>query len=171
MLTFVKINFLNPKIMKKIMKSFMAMALGLSLVLAGCSKDDGPDPFEGNYEAEATITGPEQMVPGGSLSIPSITLNLAKESADYKASATLSTFGSLSLLLTSVTETANAGGVVSYDFVVAEQTLTITGLGNVPVSGSGTLGSVTIASETSYTIELNLIVTGTGVNVAITGSK
>ena len=40
MLTFVEINFLNPKIMKKIMKSFMAVALGLSLVLAGCSKDD-----------------------------------------------------------------------------------------------------------------------------------
>ena len=169
MLTFVEINFLNHKIMKKIMKSFMAVALGLSLVLAGCSKDDedGVISFEGDYEATATVTGPEQLVPGGSLSIPSITLNLVKEGANYRASATLSAFGSLSLLLTSVTETANAGDVVSYSFVVAEQELTITDWGDVPVSGTGTLGS----AAGKYTITLNLTITEMGINVAITGSK
>ena len=145
---FVEINFLNPKIMKKIMKSFMAVALGLSLVLAGCSKDDedGVISFEGDYEATAIVTGAPVTVP----SIPT-TVTLTKEGTNYRASANLSDYGSLSLSLTSVTEKANAGGVVSYDFVVAEQTLTILG-GSLPVSGDGTLGS----AAGKYTITMNL---------------
>ncbi|MDR0691606.1 MAG: hypothetical protein LBF69_01045 [Prevotellaceae bacterium] len=149
--------------MKKVMKSFMAIALGLSLVLAGCSKDDEDAviSFEGDYEATAIVTGAPTDVP----SIPT-TVTLTKEGANYRASATLSAFGSLSLLLTSVTEKANAGGVVSYDFVVAEQTLTILG-SPLPVSGSGTLGS----AAGKYTITMNLTVEEYGITVVITGSK
>ncbi|MDR2449937.1 MAG: hypothetical protein LBD52_08270, partial [Prevotellaceae bacterium] len=91
--------------MKKIMKSFMAMALGLSLVLTGCSKDD-EDAFEGNYGATAIVAGPDYLVSSGSLTIPSIDLELSKTDKGYKAEAELAQFGSLSLLLTSVTETA-----------------------------------------------------------------
>ncbi|MDR0737644.1 MAG: hypothetical protein LBF39_01065 [Prevotellaceae bacterium] len=168
MLTFVKINFLNLEIMKKIMKSFIAMALGLSLVLAGCSKDD-EDGFEGNYSVDVAVTNVPIV---GSLDIPT-SLHLTKEGVDYKASATLNTYGSLSLLLTSVTEKANAGGVVSYDFTVTEQTLTITGIGDISVSGTGILGS----AAGKYTISMGLTAamdpttTEDDITVVITGTK
>jgi hypothetical protein len=47
--------------MKKIMKSFMAMALGLSLVLSGCSKDDEDLTTEitGNYVGAISMDGTE----------------------------------------------------------------------------------------------------------------
>jgi hypothetical protein len=158
--------------MKKVMKSFMAMALGLSLVLAGCSKDEDEGVnFAGTYEAVATVTGPEQLVPGGSLTIPSIALTLSKEGANYKATAQLSQFGSLSLSLTSVIEVLNEGGVVGYTFAVENQTLTITGTGPLPVSGDGTLGALTLSGITAYTIDMDLTVTGTGITVTIEGTK
>jgi hypothetical protein len=158
--------------MKKVMKSFMAIALGLSLVLTGCSKDDEDVNFAGIYEAVATVTGPEQLVPDGPLTIPSITLTLTKEGADYKAAAQLSQFGSLSLLLTSVTEKVNAAGVVTYSFVVADQTLTITGMSDpLPVSGDGSLGALTLSGITAYTIDMDLTVTEIGITVTIEGTK
>jgi hypothetical protein len=48
--------------MKKIMKSFMAMALGLSLVLSGCSKDDDESAdyakeIAGNYVGNILLAG------------------------------------------------------------------------------------------------------------------
>jgi hypothetical protein len=161
--------------MKKVMKSFMAMALGLSLVLAGCSSDDDKDAdvnFAGTYEAVATVTGPELLVPDGPLTIPSITLTLTKEDANYRADAQLPQFGSLSLLLTSVTEVLNEGGLVGYTFAVENQTLTITGMpAPLPVSGNGTLGALTLSSITAYTIDMDLTVTGTGITVTIEGTK
>jgi hypothetical protein len=166
--------------MKKVMKSFMAMALGLSLVLAGCSKDDDNDAgvnFEGNYTVEANVTGPEQVVPNGLLTIPSISLELSKDGANYRAAANLSEFGSLSLLLTSVTEEINQEGFVTYSFVVENQTLTVnvqTIDGPVPtpypVSGSGVLGMVTL-SETVYSINMSLTITGAGISISINGTK
>jgi hypothetical protein len=168
-----EINFLILKIMRKIMKSFMAMALGLSLVLAGCSKDDdNGSSFEGNYDAVVNVTGAPAQVPE-----ISTTLALTKEGANYQAAANLSTFGSLSLLLTSVTEVINAGEIVTYSFVVAEQTLNVTGVGNIPVSGVGTLGSVTILGETTYSISMTLIAPMTmgdnilNISINIAGSK
>jgi hypothetical protein len=48
--------------MKKIMRSFMAMALGLSLVLSGCSKDDDESgdyakEIAGNYVGNISLNG------------------------------------------------------------------------------------------------------------------
>jgi hypothetical protein len=156
--------------MKKIMKSFMAMALGLSLVLSGCSKDDDDNKapeinFVGDYTITATVAGAPVAVPP-----ISATLQLTKEGTGYRASAQLSQFGSLSLLLTEVTKTVDTGSAVAYSFVVAEQTLTILTL-PMPVSGTGTLGAVTVSSATAYTIEMSLAVEESDITVTIAGTK
>jgi hypothetical protein len=164
--------------MKKVMKSFMAMALGLSLVLAGCSKDDD-DPFEGDYAARVIV----EILP---MPISTI-LKLSKNSKDYTASAQLSLqipeqeetpeqkiTGSLSLALTSVKE--KAGGVVSYSFDVVEQTLDLSINGNpmpLAVSGSGTLSSAAgkYNIKMSLTADMDPSTTEDDISVDIEGTK
>ncbi|MDR3183980.1 MAG: hypothetical protein LBT49_01040 [Prevotellaceae bacterium] len=155
--------------MKKVTKSFIAMVLGLSLVLAGCSKDEDEviEDFSGNYDVTIIVKNP----PAEALNI-STALKLSKEGKDYVASAEFSTSqppvtGSLSLKLTSVKEIANAGGVASYGFNVTSQTFTING-DDLFLSGTGTLGSVVAAG---YTIEMDLATSGKTVTVTINGKK
>jgi hypothetical protein len=148
--------------MKKIMKSFMAMALGLSLVLAGCSKDDENDlsAFTGTYPVEIDVALAGQTV----FSNMPVNLVLSEEGGNFKASASLAEYGSINIILSSLTsnlpnfEQTEASGISGYLFKVAEQTVNITAVGEVKIKGKaedefngyhglvakGTLGGVTV---------------------------
>jgi hypothetical protein len=156
--------------MKKIMKSFMAMALGLSLVLSGCSKDDDDEiSFAGTYTADVTVSG-IPGIPGGTLPISDIALTLSKDGANYVASAELATYGSLSLILSQVTEKVNEGGLAMYTFKVDRQTLNITSVGEIGVTGNGTLNRGSEDGKAINTIYVGLKGDG-DIDVSISGTK
>jgi hypothetical protein len=126
--------------MKKIMKSFMAMALGLSLVLSGCSDDDENDlsAFTGTYPVKIDVTLAGNPV----FSDMPVNLVLSEEGGNFKASASLAEYGSINIVLSSLSsnlpglvEESEATGISGYLFKVAEQTVNITAVGEVKIKG------------------------------------
>jgi hypothetical protein len=125
--------------MKKIMRSFMAMALSLSLVLSGCSKDDDDNKlsaFTGTYPVEITVNLLPDKIPTN--------LVLTESGGNFKASANLADYGKIEIELSSVTdlpasfvksaeEEADAGTVSGYLFKVNQQNIELN-LGSLPVT-------------------------------------
>jgi hypothetical protein len=116
--------------MKKVMKSFMAMALGLSLVLAGCSKDDDSKlaEFTGTYPVEINVRLAEDPVISGL----EVDLILTEENGNFKASANLADYGNINIVLSSLSSNLpDLGSDVEvtdlrgYVFKVAEQQITL----------------------------------------------
>jgi hypothetical protein len=75
--------------MKKIMKSFMALALGLSLVLSGCSKDDDNGDYAkeiaGNYSGDIFLAEVLKVATG----IPIAITKVEEETVELSLSTTL----------------------------------------------------------------------------------
>jgi hypothetical protein len=150
--------------MKKVMKSFMAMALGLSLVLSGCSKDDDDNnlsAFTGTYPVEVNVLLAGESV----ISSMPVNLILSEEGGNFKASASLSTYGDINIVLSSLNanlpdliEGSEVTGISGYLFKVEEQTINIAGMDAVKIKGEtldgmngyhgivakGTLGGTTV---------------------------
>jgi hypothetical protein len=126
--------------MKKVMKSFMAMALGLSLVLTGCSDDDDSNlsAFTGTYPVEVYASLGGQPVISGL----EVDLILSEEGGNFKASANLDTYGNIDIVLSSLNSNlpdfggTEATGISGYVFKVAEQEISIAGQGKVKIKGS-----------------------------------
>jgi hypothetical protein len=124
--------------MKKVMKSFMAMALGLSLVLTGCSDDDDDSnlsAFTGTYPVEVDVKLGDVPVISGL----EVNLILSEEGGNFKASATLPQYGSIDIVLSSLSSNLPNMGVgvtdlSGYLFKVAEQTVNVSG--DVKIKGS-----------------------------------
>jgi hypothetical protein len=128
--------------MKKLMRNFMVMALGLSLVLAGCSKDE--DSFidvAGTYSVRIDVS----LLP---LDQPIETdLLLTKEGNNLKAVANIAPYGIINITLSDLNSDLSsiAGfapeGVSGYLFKIAQQKITITGIGEVDVIGSSEMAA------------------------------
>jgi hypothetical protein len=129
--------------MKKTMKSFMAIALGLSLVLAGCSKDDDNDlsGFTGKYPVTVDVTLAGQHMQGMDAD-----LILSEENGNFKASASLAAYGDINIVLSSLNPNlpdwgAEAVDITGYLFKVAAQTIQLA-LGTVTIKGAdGEMGN------------------------------
>jgi hypothetical protein len=124
------------------MKSFMAMALGLSLVLAGCSKDDDSPlaEFTGTYPIEVDARLENDHIISGL----KVNLILSEEGGNFKASANLAEYGNIDIILSSLNsdlsklnlgEEEDVENIRGYLFKVAEQTIQLS-TGTVKIKGS-----------------------------------
>jgi hypothetical protein len=106
----------------------MAMALGLSLVLAGCSKDDDSKlaGFSGTYHVKVRVN----LLPNEI----ETDLILTEDGGNFKASAKLDDYGKIEIVLSSVTEMpasfteeseADPGTVSGFLFKVKQQDITL----------------------------------------------
>ena len=125
------------------MKNFIVLTLGLSLVLAGCSKDDDEgkfNEFTGTYPVSIDVYFSNET-----LHNIETDLILTEENGNFKASVNLVDLGSINILVNSLTDlpslliesAANTGAteISGYLFRIGEQTINITDIGNVRVSG------------------------------------
>jgi hypothetical protein len=145
--------------MKKLTKSFMAMALGLSLVLAGCSKDDDAitlSDFVGSYEVGVKLVQFENTT------LPA-TLTIAESNGALKATANVSIPAQLAPIGT-IEISLNFSDLKSYGatslgikaggfyYKIPEQDLTVGNFGALKFKGTGTEdsdydGNLTIFSD------------------------
>ncbi len=117
--------------MKKIFKTFFTLALGLSLALAGCSKDekDLRSELTGNYDVTVTVEGLPAPV-----AVPA-TLTVSKDGDGFKVVSVVSSAQlpmgdiNLSLLLSSLAEvngeTDEGTAFEGYLYKIAEQPITV----------------------------------------------
>ena len=127
------------------MKNFIVLTLGLSLVLAGCSKDDDEgkfNEFTGTYPVSIDVYFSNET-----LHNIETDLILTEENGNFKASVNLVDLGSINILVNSLTDlpslliesAANTGAteISGYLFRIGEQTININiaDIGNVRVSG------------------------------------
>ncbi len=144
--------------MKKTFKTFFALALGLSLTLAGCSDDENglQDDLTGNYSVNVGVGIME------GLEIPT-TLTVTKQGDGFKVAATVTLPAipgapvelpsgniNISLLLSSLKEVSYSEGgrtAKGYLYKIASQPITVGNLGSFDFVGAGGLSESESSTE------------------------
>ncbi|MDR3350392.1 MAG: calycin-like domain-containing protein [Prevotellaceae bacterium] len=136
--------------MKKILKNFISLSLGLLLVAAGCSKDDNyAKDIEGAYAGSVSLSALQLVVPDVTITVAVKNNNTAIFSLNMTIPS-LPNVGDLPLNVSCETTITKSGD----DYTVSGTTsVSLPGAGGLPVTLSGT---ITAGGEANLTIGLSM---------------